>query len=197
MFGLPKNIAIFDLECTTWEGAAARNWSGPGEHRELVQLGAALVETSDFTELASRTWLVRPLRNPVLSQYFIDLTHITQESVDKKGVDFLTFLQQFSHACAKFFKYELYCFDSRVDGSRLFDRDVLVENCDLYGVEFPFDLERFHNVNEIFHKHGVAVKQSGSAPEAFGIKIPARPHNALNDVRGLILGLKLLSERMK
>lgn len=193
MLGLPEKIVLFDLECTTWEGAAARNWSGPGEHRELVQLGAALVETESFTELASVKYCVKPLINPVLSQYFVDLTHITQEMVDRYGIDFPTFLHDFHAWCLD---YELYCFDSRVDGSRLFDRDVLVENCDLYGIELPFGLERFHNVNLIFHQHGYHVRQSGAAPEAFGIEIPARPHDALNDVRGLIIGLRALSEQM-
>lgn len=191
--GLSEGIVIFDLECTTWEGAAARNWSGQGEHREVVQLGAVVVGTKYFTELVSRLWFVKPTRNPVLSQYFIDLTHITQEKVEEKGVDFSTFLREFSDFCGNF---ELYCFDNRVDGSRLFDRDVLVENCNLLGSEFPFNSERFHNVNEIFCRHGYHVRQSGVAPEAFGLKVPARPHDALNDVRGIIIGLKALSERL-
>lgn len=193
MFGLPEKIVIFDLECTTWEGAAARNWSGQGEHREVVQLGAALVETKGFDELANVRYFVKPTINPVLSQYFINLTHITQEMADQQGIHFSDFLHYFHGLCRD---YELYCFDSRVDGSRLFDRDVLLENCQLCGIELPFELERFHNVNEIFHKHGYVVKQSGTAPEAFGIKIPARPHDALNDVRGIIIGLKALSERI-
>jgi len=192
MFGLPKKIVVFDLECTTWEGAAARGWSGPGEHRELVQIGAALVETDNFTELSLLKTLVRPSINPVLSDYFTNLTHITQEEVDEKGLDFSWFLPKFYEWCGR---HELYCFDKI--GDRIFDRDVLIENCDLYGLKFPFELERFHNVNNIFAKHGYVVKQSGASPEVFGIKLPARPHDAMNDVRGLLISLKALSERVK
>ena len=193
MLGLPGYILIFDLECTTWEDAAVRDWFGPGEHRELVQLGLALVRPTDFTELDSTKWLVKPKNNPVLSQYFIDLTHITQEEVNKNGLDFQNFLKKFVRFCGE--EFELYCFDSRLDGSRLFDRDVLEENCRLRDIKFPFNRERFHNINEVFHRYGVVVRQSGAAPEAFGIKLPARPHDALNDVKGLIIGLKALSER--
>ncbi len=189
MFGLPEKIVVFDLECTTWEGAAARGWSCPGEHREVVQLGATIVETAGFTELANVLFYVRPKINPILSKYFIDLTHITQEKVDEYGVDFRAFLEEFSDFCAGL---ELYCFD-KAEGSRIFDRDVLEENCRLLGIEFPFEKERFHNVNKIFHQHGYAVKQSGATPEAFGIKLPARPHDALNDTRGLIVGLKAIA----
>ncbi len=192
--GLPRLIVIFDVECTTWDGAVQRNWSGPGEHRELVQIGVALVDTEDFLDLSTFKRLVKPRMNPLLSRYFINLTNITQEDVDNKGLDFAAVLAHFYSFCEKL---DLYCFDSRADGSRLFDRDVLVENCDLYGVEFPFEMERFHNINEIFARHGYVIKQSGAAPEAFGLKIPARPHDALNDVRGLLIALKALSERTK
>lgn len=193
MFNLPREIALFDIECTTWKGAATRNWSRPGEHREIVQLGAAIVETKSFTELEHFDHLVKPTINPKLSDYFIDLTGITQEQVDNEGVEFLTFLSSFYEWCGD---RELYCFDSRVDGSRLFDLDVLQENCALLDVTFPFEVDRFHNVNLFFYEHGYEVKQSGSAPEALGIKLQARPHNAINDVRGLIIGLEELNHRL-
>lgn len=193
MLDLPEEIVILDLECTTWEGAAARDWSGPGESREVIQLGAVLIETQSFTALGMVKALVRPLINPILSDYCINLTGITQDKLDKDGIDFASALRWFKSLCAK---RQLYCFDSRVDGSRLFDRDVLIENCDLHGLAFPFEVERFHNINEIFYQHGYIVKQSGAAPEAFGIKSPARPHDALNDVWGLIIGLKALRERL-
>lgn len=37
-----KHFVIFDTEYTTWEGAADRDWTGPGEHREVVQIGASV-----------------------------------------------------------------------------------------------------------------------------------------------------------
>lgn len=194
MFELPEKIVLFDVECTTWEGTAARGWSGPGEHRELVQLGAVLVETVHFTELSPFKFLVRPKINSILSDYFIKLTGITQEEVDRDGVDFPVFLQSFYRWSGG---HGLYTFDTKLDGSRLFDRDVLIENCDLWGIEFPFGMERFHNINEIFARYGISVKQSGKAPEALGAKVTHRPHDALNDVRGLIAALKILSERLK
>lgn len=189
MLNLPKRFVLFGVKCTTWEGATARNWSGPGEYRELIQLAAAFVDAKNLIELSSFQTLVKPRKNQILSQYFVNLTHITQEMVDKEGLDFASVLTDFHMWCEDI---DLYCFDSRVDGSRLFDRDVLVENCDLYGLEFPFDPEKFHNINETFAQHGYLIKQSGAAPEAFGIKIPARPHDAMNDVNGVLVALKAL-----
>ena len=190
MFNLPPKIVILDLECTTWEGALKRNWSGPNEHREVVQCGAVVVETKNFTELKSFDRYVKPKVNPILSDYFVELTHITQEEVDQNGVDFETFLSEFQQWCGDL---ELYCFGS-VDASSLLDLDILKDNCKLLGLKFPFEENRFHNVNLIFDEHGYKVKQSGSAPEAFGLKLTSRPHNALNDVQGIIIGLKELSK---
>ena len=191
MFDLPKNIVVFDIECTTWKGAMERNWSGEGEHREVVEVGAILTETDNFSELDSFKSLVKPKINPSLSNYFIALTGITQKRVNEKGIDFPTFLQRFSNWCGEF---ELYCFDSGEDRSRLFDRDVLMENCNLLGIKFPFRMDRFHDIDDIFQYYSIKVKQSGKAPEAFGIKISARPHDALNDARGLIIALRALRE---
>jgi len=69
-----------------------------------------------------------------------------------------------------------------------------MENCILSKVKFPLAKSKFHNVNEIFDQHGYVIKQSGSAPEAFGIALTARPHDALNDARGLLVALKALNE---
>jgi len=194
LLDLPRRFVLFDLECTTWEGAAAGGWSRPGEHREIIQIGATLTENGQFTPLLTLNGLVKPKINPVLSDYCINLTGITQEKIDQEGVDFPRFLQMFFGWCAEF---DLYCFDSKVDGSRLFDRDVLIENCELFGIGFPFWKNQFHNINEIFAQYGYMVKQSGAAPEVFGIEITARPHDALNDVNGLLIALKALSERVK
>lgn len=195
MIGLPEKFVLFDLECTSWEGAAARNWSGPGEHREVIQMGATLTDAERFTEQFTAKTLVKPRINPILSEYIKNLTGITQEDIDQKGIDFAIFLKMFFGWCSDF---EIYCFDSRTDGSRLFDRDVLMENCNLLKIWHPsFRPDRFHNINEVFAKHGYRIKQSGASPASFGLEIPARPHDAMNDVRGLLVSLKALSERVK
>jgi inhibitor of KinA sporulation pathway (predicted exonuclease) len=187
--GLPEQFVLFDLEWTTWEGAAARNWSGEHEHREVVQCGALLVGNG-LVELASAMHYVRPTANPTLSDYFINLTHITQADIDNKGVDFRTFINDFYAWCKDL---ELYAFED-IGKPAMGDVVTLMESCRLNGMPFPFGNQRFHNVNEIFHEHGVHVEQSGAAPEAFGLELPARPHHALNDARGLLIGLQELAK---
>ncbi|RKN03374.1 3'-5' exonuclease [Streptomyces radicis] len=75
-----SSYVVFDLEFTTWRGALERDWSAPGQLREIVQIGALRVsDTHDV--LDSYEALVRPLVNQRLSDYFTQLTGITEEMV--------------------------------------------------------------------------------------------------------------------
>ena len=81
-------IIVMDLEWTAWEGSWQRHWSGPGEEMEIVQIGAVkLADTSGLEELDAFEILVRPRINPKLDGYFTDLTGITQDRLDREGVD--------------------------------------------------------------------------------------------------------------
>jgi hypothetical protein len=50
---LPQEIVIFDVEVTTWEGTWERRWSGEGEYREVVQIGAVCADTLTLKEQGS------------------------------------------------------------------------------------------------------------------------------------------------
>ena len=89
-------MVVFDLEYTAWDGSLANNWSRPGEHREIVQIGAVKLDATDgMVELDSFECLVMPKNNPILSDYFIELTGITQDRVDSHGVSFSEMLSLF------------------------------------------------------------------------------------------------------
>ena len=80
---------IYDSEWTSWDGAYARAWSGPGEEKELVQIGMVkLSDTPNLEEIDHLESLIQPRINPVLSNYFSNLTGITQEILDQHGRPF-------------------------------------------------------------------------------------------------------------
>ena len=66
---LPRSgeIVVCDLEWTAWEGSLERSWSGPGEYREVIQIGAVCLDAVHFRLVAVFDRLVRPVRNPILS----------------------------------------------------------------------------------------------------------------------------------
>lgn len=179
--GLPRNIVIFDAEYTTWEGAMERNWSGPGEHRETIQIGAvriqgAMVQTGQFS------CIVRPTINPILSEYCTEVTGITQEMVDK-GLDYADALACFASWSADF---PLYSWGS--------DLSVMKLNADLVKIRFPIDMERSHDVRDVFRKNGIDTSgyMSSTIPRAFGEESPYRAHDGLNDARSIFQALRAL-----
>jgi inhibitor of KinA sporulation pathway (predicted exonuclease) len=186
MFNLPAEIILFDTEYTTWEGAQARKWSGPNEYKEIVQIGAIAVETETFTEKESLLLFIRPVKNPTLSQYFIDLTHITQDEVDQQGVTYAD---------------ALVAFERWARGRQLFswgrDIDVMEENAKLLGIDFPFDTSVGGDIRPLFTRRGIEVEQymSSTIPRAFGEEPPPDGHNALNDARSIAQALRALAKK--
>lgn len=181
---LPPVFVLYDTEYTCWEGSQERKWNGPNEHREIVEIGAVLVE--HFVEVSSIDLYVKPRINPHLSDYFIDLTKITQETVDTKGVTF-------EHAWRAFNEwrtgYPAYAFGR--------DESVIKENCELVGIAYEYD-GQFHNIRELFASHGVPVDDyySSTITEYFGVAPQGSAHNGLSDARSILQGLCLLKEQV-
>ncbi len=181
---MPHRFILWDTEYTAWEGSQKRNWSRKGEYREIVQIGALALEGATFLEEGSFNVFIQPVKNPELSNYFIELTGITQNDILSSGISFGEALSRF---------------ESWVSGRPCYsfggDERVLKENCDLLSLSFPSLIYR--DVREVFEQRGVDARKytSGTITEAFGQKSSHRAHNALNDVRTMREGLLLLLEQ--
>ena len=184
MLDLPKKIIVFDTEFTAWPGSQERNWGAPGEYKEIVQIGAVKIETENFVETDSLDIFIRPQLNPILSDYFITLTGISQKTVDKNSVDFPAAIKQFSSWSQLL---NLYSFGG--------DEEELEENCKLLKIAFPFERLRFFDVRDVFKKFGIPAEEynSGTIVRVFGKEISRPPHNALNDARTIVDGLRELA----
>src|SRR6185436_5230646 len=92
-------FVVYDLEFTSWPGAQDRGWTGPGEFREIVQIGALRIDPASMDVVGEFDALVRPVRNPELSEFFMDLTGITREELAARGQDFAAALDGFAKFC--------------------------------------------------------------------------------------------------
>lgn len=178
-----SHIVLFDTEYTTWEGALERNWSEPNEHKEVIQIGAVLVDTNSFNEIDTFKVYVMPVKNPKLSEYAKDLTGITQEDIDAKGMDLkiaLEKLDEFSQG-ADFYSW----------GE---DGKVMAENCEIINIDFPINQERFFDIRSAFAEEGIQVEKylSSTIPEAFGEYNENKHHDALGDAQSILLALRKL-----
>jgi inhibitor of KinA sporulation pathway (predicted exonuclease) len=177
---------VFDLEFTAWEGSVASRWSRPGEFTELVQIGALRVDARSFAVETEMNVLVRPRLNPVLSDYLVKLTGITNDELAERGADFTNAYDQFISFAG--------------DGPIVaFGRDDLIfeTNLKLYGIRNPSPLPRYVNIVPWLIENGIDPKGKNAcdvSPLA-GVAFKGQKHNALADAHSVLAGVKALVER--
>lgn len=180
---LERDVVVFDLEYTAWLGSLERGWSRADENREIVQIGAVRL-APDLAEIGCMECLVRPTVNPVLSDYFVSLTGITNADVEVAGVDLKTALCRLGRLAAP----DAPLLSNGDDGG------VVTESCDLGGTESPIATTRFVCIEEaLLAALGSSVPiASSDLPAAIGAAMPGRAHTALADARAIALTLRTL-----
>ncbi len=156
----------------------ARGWSGPGEYKEIVQIGAVRLD-DDWKEEAALSLFVRPRINPILSDYFTNLTGITQARLDEEGMDIVPALEKFG----EFIGPSLLAYSNGRDG------EVVLRNCELSGLPPLSCQPRFYNVRtHLSLISGVASSELDSfrLHQTFGLETGGHTaHDALGDARGI------------
>jgi inhibitor of KinA sporulation pathway (predicted exonuclease) len=183
------NIVIFDLELTAWPGSMERDWKGENEHREVIQIGAVKADAgNDLIEVGQFQVLIRPLINPVLSDYIMALTGIRQDDIEQSGVSFEEALDQF-HAFAGNDTAAICC-----NG---IDATVLDENCKINSISNRFQNSNFVNLKPLFLKalQGVSTNPiSGDLATLFGLSSEHQKHDALGDSLTILAALRHLRQ---
>jgi inhibitor of KinA sporulation pathway (predicted exonuclease) len=177
------HATVFDLEFTAWEGSLARDWMAPGEFRELVQIGAVKVDAETFAVLDTLDVLARPRINPVLSDYFSNLTGITNAALAARGMDFLEAYRRF----VDFADGGLICAFGR-------DDFIFVENFRLYAIDDAPAIPPYVNAIPLLLENGINPRGFHACDVArlCGAEFTGREHDALDDARSVALGLKSL-----
>lgn len=182
-------VVVYDLEYTAWEGSQDRDWSGAGEVREIVEIGAIRLDAADgFRERDSFRQLVRPVLNPVLSTYFTRLTGISNAAVRAEGVGFVEAVRRL---CA-------FVGPSAPLLSHGGDYLVLLENFALWRRPWPFAPGRCGDLRPgIAGFLGVPVGRvvSGELPAALGLASDGQVHSALDDARAVAAAMRSLRAR--
>src|SRR5262245_33481960 len=163
----------------------ASRWTREGEYTEVVQIGAVKLEAGRLSVVDEFDMLVRPRINPVLSQYFVELTGITNDRLAVRGVDFITAYRAFREFAG--------------DGtSWAFGRDDLIfeRNLKLFAWSTLPELP-YANAVPWFAANGVDLKgkHACDVAEAVGLPFAGHKHDALADARGVAAGIKAIVER--
>lgn len=186
---LPKTgeMVVFDLEWTAWEGSLERNWSGPGEWREVIQIGAARFDAEKFEQLAVFDRLVRPVRNPNLSEYITRLSGLTNEQMRATGLSLQAALAEFALFVGD---RPLWC-----NGG---DAAVLRENYALQALPCPINIPGIGNLRPLLARAtGLPPSQlvSCDLPVLLGIGVARDCHSAAGDA--VAIGRALNALRMR
>lgn len=181
-----KTLVVFDLEWTAWPGSFERDWSGPGEWREIIQFGAVKADVaSGLTEIGHFECLARPRLNPVLSDYITGLTGITQPDVDSAP--------PFAETWPAF--REFISDGAPVICCNGYDPKVLGENCAINNIDDAMQDLNFHNLRPMIIE---ALGPGGQAPVSadlarqFGLTETHQSHTALGDSRTILDALRHL-----
>lgn len=184
-------IVIFDTEFTSWPGAMERHWSGSNEHREIVQIAAQKINLTTEVVVDSFMQIIRPAINPILSEYFVTLTGLTQALVDQEGIDFNLAYEQFEMWSAG-----LPIFSYAKQLGEHSDRGVLEENIQLYNLSHVLDSGRYDTLTAVFQAANIDTNQftSGELYRAFDLPLEGHVHNAMHDVDSLVASLFALKK---
>jgi len=171
-----NDFILYDLEYTSWSGSKETGWTRPGEHREIVEIGAIRVtmQSSKIFVTDEFSVIVKPNINTEISQYFTDLTGITQNEVSLSGNAFITAWQKFKLFIKK--DIQLLSFGE--------DDEIIEENLRLNMMSMDINKKRFINYRTMLCNEFSLPDKICSAdlPLAFGIDIKPVGHRALNDV---------------
>jgi len=181
--GKRAHAVIFDLEFTAWEGSMESRWTRPGEYTEVVQIGAVKLDAASLKQVDSFEMLVRPRVNPVLSDYLVALTGITNEALAARGVDFIIAYRSFLDFVG----------EARTWAHGRDDL-IFLGNLKLYGWEHALPLPLYSNAVSWFTEQGIDLKgkRACDVAEAAGAVFEGRKHDALADARGVAAGFAAL-----
>jgi inhibitor of KinA sporulation pathway (predicted exonuclease) len=177
-------VIVFDTEFTAWSGSMERRWAGPGEHKEIIQIGAVLIDAATLEERQVFSVLIRPVKNPILSDYLIELTRITNERLAAEGVDFATGVTRFLNLAG----------DRPLHSYGRDDR-IIAANAELLGLPRLWPKKReATNLKDWLLQVGVPLAgvHSGALAAHVGAKSQGIAHDALIDARSLAEAVRYL-----
>jgi len=163
-------VIIFDTEYTAWCGSMECGWSRPGEYKEIIQIGAIKINSKLQVEDTFDV-LVKPVLNPILSDYIQRLTKIDQGILESQGVDLLIALKSF----------KTFCEGSDVIISNGGDQYIIEENLKIRGQSLILHDLTFCDIQPIFaemrgDRSHISIEEMASI-----LKISGRHHSALSD----------------
>ena len=147
---------------------------------EIIEIGAVMVETKNFTPVNEFQTFVKPVRHPILTEFCQQLTSITQAQVEQAPPypevinNLKTWLSQYSD-------------DHLIWGSwGDYDRKQFQQDSQFHHLPFPFDYPHI-NLKKMFAK-SQGLKGRYGMPEALklaNLPLEGTHHRGIDDTRNI------------
>uniref|UniRef100_A0AC35F1C4 Exonuclease domain-containing protein n=1 Tax=Panagrolaimus sp. PS1159 TaxID=55785 RepID=A0AC35F1C4_9BILA len=180
---------VIDLECTCWADNTKKM-------QEIIEFPAVLIDAKNKVIVDTFQEYVKPRIHPELSEFCIDFTGISQETVDnaeslhKVIVLFRKWLIKNELKDPR--KY-LIVTDGREDIRHFLNLGLLINN-----LPFPHELRCFADIKVLFRKWHNGSSKFLDMMDFYGLKFEGRHHCGLDDAKNIArLVMKMCSRRNK
>lgn len=181
--------AVLDVEAT-----CCNKGSIPREEMEIIEIGVVVCD-SNFTPLGTKSIFIKPVRNPVLTDFCKELTNITQDNVDN-GFSFSDGLKEFNSFINYVTKGDpnvLYCSWGNYDKNQ-FDKD-----CKFHEETHPFEYDHLNLKFQFADKNNLNIRKCGlgKALKLYGLEFYGTAHRGVDDARNIARLLPLILDDRK
>lgn len=182
---------LFDTEYTSWEGSQERNWSYDYEYKEIICISALKIKNinNELTIIDKFNYYVKPIKNPLLSNYITNLTGITQNTIDTMSIKFEEALKLFYIFCEN---YNIYSY-----GNDYHEIKINITLNKLTHLSKFLEWEKkFYDIKPIFQKYNIDTNKytSGTVYKSVNLQ-PSKlikVHDSIWDTYSLFITLKYL-----
>jgi inhibitor of KinA sporulation pathway (predicted exonuclease) len=145
---------------------------------EIIEIGAVMVDATDFHIEDEFQSFVRPVRHPMLTDFCTSLTSIAQRDVDAAPAfsEFVSAFETWLH------RYDDFAFCSWGD----YDYRQLHQDCEFHGIPCPIDAAHL-NVKRLFSERSATRKKFGLAEaiRKVGLDFAGTHHRGIDDARNI------------
>lgn len=167
-----NKIIVIDIEATCWNGKIPS-----GQVSEIIEFGICVLDTNTGEISKNKGILVQPERSKV-SPFCTELTTITQELLDKKGVSFQEACDQLrTEYNPKEYVWASYGF---------YDLNMIKNQCKIRGIEYPLSQEHI-NVKVLFSEVKGLSRKVGmkGALHILNFDLEGTHHRGVDDAKNI------------
>lgn len=173
---------VIDLEATCW-----RKEDPNRQPHEIIEIGAVLLD-ENYEYINEFDKFIKPIDNPILTEYCKDLTSIKQEDVDsaQKLPAVIAHLKEWLGDTENI----IFC------SWGLFDKEQLLKDCDRHLIDYPFN-DQHINIKTEFSRIMKRTKKMGlrKALRILDMQFEGTQHRGIDDAKMIAKVFKIIMKQ--